>query len=687
MMDLLYFSDISQLDHVLESDPGLLERMRPMTGDMTVSYELERLGIDFIDEWNYLQPEDIERNWNEAYRLSMNWWDGNPEDAEYEGLDLRDAASQDMVYSLEASLNARTAYGRIFDAFEVKRISGYFLPKVAVVRTGPAPTSRAVLSVTQAVLIYMAEGRGIPVEPLESTRPLSQGRLASKPREGKRTDDVIPVNREGIPILIYRDGFPDSEHAAILEILGGMPGMRPVSISSRELELGNEIIGPCGKRFSAFRKGFSALSPTCDGEYPEIFGNPHLLFQFDRICEEMEKAAALGDVFAAFLDELNPSLVLFGHEAFTVERVFVRLTRKRSIPTAAFLHGGAGFLFGFRGIVGESDHVLVWNQEEVEWLSSFGVEKGKIERMGTVRYLKAERIAMKKKDAKERLGMYPEKPLVVLVTATVNTGFAAPVVYPDKHRNTLREIGSLAEKRPDLQFAIKPHPSFDYYDLYRRLKTLAFVEAALEEVLDAADMCVMVNYCTTAALEAMLAHVPVVYLENAVYPLQAWQDNLTGKGLIRVRDIDQLERRMGELLSEEGARREALEDADREAARVLGAEGSPERLVAFAGKAASGGRHVIRENGKYGEYAGSYLAGFFGEARGSIFQAKVMGAINGGRGEGGFALFRLLFPCILHPFKFVLSPPVFRRAVVSRAARTMLGGGIAGLIRKARKNG
>ena len=35
--------------------------MRPITGDMVVAFELEKLGIDFIDEWDFLQPDEIEK--------------------------------------------------------------------------------------------------------------------------------------------------------------------------------------------------------------------------------------------------------------------------------------------------------------------------------------------------------------------------------------------------------------------------------------------------------------------------------------------------------------------------------------------------------------------------------------------------------------------------------------------------
>lgn len=178
-MDLLYFSDVSQLDYVLDSNPELLHQMRPITGDMVVSFELERLIVDYIDEWSLIEPEEIEKNWNDAYALSTSWWDESLASTKYGIEALTDSAQQDMVYPFQACLNARTAYCRLFREFSIKKISGYFLPNVAIIRTGPAPTSRAVRSVSQAVLIFQAEKRDIPVEKLNSPYPLSLGKASS----------------------------------------------------------------------------------------------------------------------------------------------------------------------------------------------------------------------------------------------------------------------------------------------------------------------------------------------------------------------------------------------------------------------------------------------------------------------------------------------------------------------------
>jgi glycosyltransferase involved in cell wall biosynthesis len=589
-MELLYFTDISQLDYVVATAPALLTQTRPATGDFTVSYELQRLGIDFIDEWDFLGSDDIEKNWETAHLLSRTWWDEQLASTEYAGFSLTDAAQQDMVYSFEACLNARTAYERIFSSYSVAKISGYFLPSVAVVRTGPPPTGRAVRSVVQSVLFYIAEKHGIHVVELHSGRPLSLGRIAfgKLPLSTKKAAKCVkPGHSADKIVLIYEDLMPPSESAALTEALDKLPGVKTISISQRALEVGSQIKSSGSgveSRLQSFWNRFIESFRNYSGDYPEIFANPHLLFQFERIRNGMETAADYGAMFAVFLELLKPSLVVFGHEAFTIERVLVRLARDRNIPTVGLLHSGVAPRKGYRGSVGDAAVFLVWNESDIETLISYGVDKSRLYKVGCLRYGNCyieytsnpgSDSSKTKRTAKGRLLLSPDKPLIVLLTAEINTGFAAPVAYPAKHRDAIRGFLSLVASRPDLQFLIKAHPGFDYYELYRRLldpklPNLAFLEQVpLNEILDACDICLMINYCTTAALEAMLKRVPVVYLENAVYRLHDWQDNLLPTGIHRVHSIPELERSIDSLLFNPAAKEHALAEADEQIKQIL----------------------------------------------------------------------------------------------------------------------
>lgn len=759
-MELLYFSDISQLDYVRASKPDMLKHMGLITGDMVVAFELERLGIDFIDEWDFITPDEIRANWETAHTLSRTWWDEHLASTEYEGFSLADAAQQDLIYPFEASLNARTVYGRIFSTHPIEKIRGYFLPSVGVVRTGPAPTSRAVRSVTQAILLYLAERHGITVERLNSSLPLSLGSSSYRGRAINHRKDAKFSTADNVAdkiILVYETGMPASEHADLMEALDKLPGMKAVSISQRVLELATQSDAEIG--FESFWNKFVESVTNYQGEYTEIFANEHLLFQFERIKKEMESASTFGDVFAAFLELLKPSLVIFGHEAFTIERVLVRLARNRKIPTAGLVHGGLGFKFAFRGLIGEADVIMLWNEIDIEWLTSFGVDKSRLNKIGSIRYESnyvkyASEHGMAspktKRAAKIRLGVSQDKPLIVLITAEINTGLAAPIAEPGKHREAIRGFLALVDSRPDLQFIIKAHPGYDYFELYRRLldpkrPNLAFLEqATLSEILEASDICLMINYCTTAALEAMLLRVPLVYMNNAVYPSDDWRDSLAETGLHRVATIDELERGIDSLLTNSVTKRSALNEADKQLRVVLGLNETPvcDRMLSllkhvldkpqpgntgglfathrmcdflYSGGVSSS-KHftelTMMHSGENLMFVFAYLAGFnnlgqssiakifelfhneakngklsmWKTARWLLIQAYVTGRFSNPNHSGTFFInLKALIPYLHNPHKFIASSVSLKKSVAKYFIQHFLGKGFSPVIRTAYK--
>ena len=409
----------------------------------------------------------------------------------------------------------------------------------------------------------------------------------------KKTD-IFNYNRP--TILVYEDGMPSSERRAIMSAFDKMTEVEVVSISRRVLDLGLHPNKFC--EISSDQGNDDRIAAKYNNEYPEIFFNKYMQFQFERVENEINSAVSYGDVFSIYLDILNPSLVLFGHEAFTIERVLVGLAKGRKIATAGLLHGCLGLKFFFRGVIGEADKILVWNDIDIEWLLRFGADRSKLHKIGCVRYesmylkyLNDQTVTLieTKKNAKKRLGIRTDKPLIVVTTAEINTGFAAPVADANSHIKTLIEFLSFVESRQDLDFIIKAHPSFDYYELYKRMlgtdrPNLKFLQhAVLSEVLAASDICLMINYCTTAALEAMLQKIPVIYLNNAVYPLSDWSDNLSELGICRVKSMKELEINIDLLLNNYDHRQYQLAKADKQIIETLGwEERSPsDRFIDF----------------------------------------------------------------------------------------------------------
>lgn len=164
---LLFLNDIKHLKAIQINNNNLLKSFTPITGNMEVAFELEIMKLDFIDEWSFLGQKDIEENQNKAYVLSKNWWNEDLASTQCNGLILSTLVQQDLIYPFEAALNAQTIYSRLFNKYRIKKISGFFISAVPVIRTGPIPATKAVQSVSQAILFYMAEKRGIEFNHLQ----------------------------------------------------------------------------------------------------------------------------------------------------------------------------------------------------------------------------------------------------------------------------------------------------------------------------------------------------------------------------------------------------------------------------------------------------------------------------------------------------------------------------------------
>jgi hypothetical protein len=341
-----------------------------------------------------------------------------------------------------------------------------------------------------------------------------------------------------------------------------------------------------------------ALYTDYTGPYPEIFANPHLRFQFRRIWAELSRAARLGESFLALLESTRANLVVFGYDGFIVERTLAALARGRGVPTVGLIHGGLTHTMGMQVRAGDADHFLVWGEEDVRGMTRCGVSPDRIRIVGSMRHGVGHRPQLPiaesaRVEARRRLGLPEERPVVLMLTSDT-LGMSAPIADLLKHRQTWRDLLSLATRRPDLTFVIKPHPGWDHYEFYRRLcaggpPNLVFLyDATLGPCVEAAAVAVLVNAITTAALDAMLLGVPVVYLRGAIYPVEATKDPLQDGAVILAHDVAAFESVLQDLLSEGDFRHRALAAFKPFLAYVVGEDPRPaaERVLDECGRIA-----------------------------------------------------------------------------------------------------
>jgi hypothetical protein len=578
-LKLFVLTDVNQIDN---ANAIKFDDERFLTADMAVAYELERLGIDFTDEWDYLSAEEILENRNNANSLASSWG-GDLTDIFFDEFSLTECVKQDLVYPFEAALNASTIYKKIFESFSIQSIRGYFLPPKAVIRTGPAPTSRAVNSISHSILFYFCDKNCIPLEKLVPPRfSVMRNAIPINVTSFKKANLALSSQKD--KILLYTTGMPEKERSKAVDSIDSCANFEVVIVSQESLAV-QAVTTPLSK----LQTFLDSLADSCHKKkYPEIYANKYFLFQFERVFSEIGSALSYGQMFSALVDILKPSCVIFGHEAFTIERVLVQVAKSKNIPTVALLHSCLGFKFFHNGVVGYSDNIFVWNAIDIKWLESYGIEKSRLKKIGSLRYSEMYKDYLLGSDvdlphfsikAKLELGIDKNKPVITLLTAEVNTGHAAPIAKPLKHRNALRDLLKFIKNRPDLQFVIKPHPGYDYYDLYDKLisvdlPNLHFVDQIdLRKVLEASDICFMLNYCTTASLEAMLMHKPVIFVNNAIYKGDDYVTSFSGSGLKEVNSVELLIETIDSFLSDPSKIFLDLQHARSQVVKFLGLEG------------------------------------------------------------------------------------------------------------------
>ena len=407
--------------------------------------------------------------------------------------------------------------------------------------------------------------------------------------------------------------------------------------------------------------------------------------------------------------------MVFGHEAFTLERVLVRLARNRKIRTVALLHGGLGTRASYRGIVGEADTVLVWNDYDLEMLAKYGVEACRLRKVGCLQYESRYRSLSASGDGadtrrevsgRQSIGLPGIGPVVAIITAAINCDLAAPVSDPAIHRQALEDLISLARRRKDLTFILRPHPSFDYPQLYQRLvgeglRNLHMVRhMTLADLLKSAFVCVAVNYCTTAILEAMMERVPVVYIQNAVYAIAGWEDSLPERALIRVDSVSKAELHFDRLLADDEYRRKVVKAGFAAVERLLdvGEKTADERVREAihdaAGESPAAIRDVPNTSAAYAGYAEGYLCGFESSGARSMLASRdesggndrdlmIRGYMMGYRRRqaGALSAIRLLSLLAVFPRMAIRSPLQFRKIMGTYLLGPALGYGRA-IVRK-----
>lgn len=369
-------------------------------------------------------------------------------------------------------------------------------------------------------------------------------------------------------LLIITDGISNYEYKCLTQSTIILKNWELVSIRYSDLydlSFFLDIKSSIGDVFTRSFSEFNLNRKVYNGSYNYIFNNEHLNFQFKAVQSEINSSQYLAEVFYKFLEILSPKAIIFGHDAFTRERFLVNKAKQLQIITFGLLHSGLGFKCAFRGIVGDVDYVLVWNSIDKRFINEYGVSENRIVVIGSLSYE-----ILRSKYSKKSISFIPQvrhRNKILVITAAINSGFSGPIAYQTDHLKIVRDLVSYICKRQDLDFVIKTHPSFDHYELYRQLRDYNLSNYFFDEKIDlenaikGSKACILLNYFTTATLDILINNIPVVFLQNAVYPLDDWCTNDINSAIPKVDNILDLELIIDKLIQDKLFKNQTLKNS------------------------------------------------------------------------------------------------------------------------------
>ena len=507
---------------VVVSSPGEVDDLTStsdstfVTSDLATMWCLRQRAIEFVDVWDFVDDGDLDALSLMAAELAPGWWETPGGADRWRGVSLIEAARAEMLYVIEAGLVATRAWDRLLATVQPFVVRGDFGPGAPVTRNTPPPLAPAMAAISRQVLAWLTASRGIRCEDVGGS-PAALVRRR-RPR-GLRAALTAPPPRLGGDIIVLLDnGMAVSDLDLLVGTLSssGRAHVRFAEFDDRG-SAGRAAADEAGHIVARARLGAPGTE-TARRDHPALFDNPRLAYQYAAVWTEIESAIANALAFERVLRAPGIATVVLGHDSFVRERLLEAVAAHAGVPVVSYAHSGLAPPFQFRNITGRADRILVWGTQEAGLLTRFGVGEDRIAIIGRRR-------------PKAMPPLPRARPTVVFLTAAVNFDLAAAVSRPSPHLETWDQLVSLASRRDDLDFVLKPHPSYDHFELYEAVANGGIrIErtATLPEVLPRTSVAVLVNYTTTAAVDAMAAGVPVLYLRTAVLDTPDRRDALAG---------------------------------------------------------------------------------------------------------------------------------------------------------------
>jgi hypothetical protein len=599
---LVFLVRPQQVDTLMEAAPDLLSAARLISLDLDVSARLAMLGYSSTAMTDVLPADVIHRLRLEAVRLSETWFLPYQDLFTDDGFVLPYLDRFAMAWCFTEALIARELFRRCAaDAHEIVIVDS---PRKLTV-WGAAPPDAA-----NAVWRWMG-AKTLTPDPSPSGRgekaplPLNQFSLQRfwksyfgvKRSSYAASDSPLPEG-EGLGVRVFlktsnrivslasnwllnpllRDAIRGREYAALMVVYyleasrySAIAGTLERAFGDRfakmttdyvhRAETGGTVWNPMptlrpywtARRVGeGMRRAFETWkAQPYQGDYPELFANPHLHFKFRHfITERFPRAAQTAADTLFTLRRLHPKTIIVTSVAIHHQPQIIAAAGRLGIPVMTVPHSGIPTapeitLTGERGIV--------WTQDFIDWwgrggeaksegaAAGFGINSNQLVMVGLPQEIVLH--------GYEQQAVQPSTSGKKTILALLSAATLDTLAHGDMaaHWDTLKALANVPEHlRESIRLIFKLHPGADYQYFYEQVRQSSPAPDAIEIVKNAslldlvreADLSVSVNIPTSAYLLPLEAGKPLLHVQTIVLPgirfaLGGWQ----GASVIRQPDL------------------------------------------------------------------------------------------------------------------------------------------------------
>ncbi len=478
--------------------------------------ESRHSGHTVIDLFDCLPSAVMADNWKAAWDLCAHFGEHYRDACVVDGLSLTESIADDFSYSLVYLFNVDAAVRTALVRYPSTRVISGSDMEQPIYWDSPDPAP----DMLHAVVWWVCRDLDIPWQgaselttpPASTSHEMRSGNLHGVPSECE-----ISVCESSISLFerrAYHDAKAKSAHPRTCLIMSdvepdvSLPDLNWALI--RKLPFTNPSSDDCVDIGGMFRMSAAVF----DAKRVHVLENPKLEFLW-RAARQWMRGCLHEHRLARFIARAAKPRVALTPYDMKGYRHSMRLGFEREgVTTISILHGGLCHSPALMRLRKSRGPMAVWGQWDVDNIGRWQNERSRFFKVGCMRPdLSA--LASENSGALSSSGSH-----ILVLTSQPISPYSSGVVDPAQIKRCWKQFSDYVRANADLKFVIKLHPRYDQPEFYRELfaaiSNVTVSSAPLSEWIPCARLAIMFNTMTSAALDMLMAGIPLIVYEACV---------------------------------------------------------------------------------------------------------------------------------------------------------------------------